>query len=96
MELSITFSQNYVPIQITGANTLFQQVTFYGYSGFNVSGIPNNNTASYYVGKNSGNLYMNVSTGSYTSLSLLGSERESLNNFWAAGKINDQAFITYY
>lgn len=95
-ELLINFSQNYVPTRITGVDTLFKQVTFYGYSGFNASGIPNLNTAPYYVGKNSGQLYMGIPTGNYVSLQLPTETKDALNNFYIAGKINDKAYIIYY
>lgn len=96
MDLLITFSQNYGPVKVTGDNTLFQQVTFYGYSGFNASGIPNSNSASYYVGKNSGQLFMDVAAGNYVSFQMPTNRHEALNNYWIAGKLNDKAYIVYY
>jgi len=95
-ELLINFTSNYVPTQITGTNELFQQVTFYGYSGFNVSGIPNTNSSNYYVGKTSGQLYIDVAAGDYVSFQLPSNRHEALNNCWIAGKLNDKAYLVYY
>lgn len=96
MELLINFSQNYIPTRITGVNTLFQQATFYGYSGFNVSGIPSTNSANYYIGKNSGELFIDVAAGDYVSFQMPNNRHEALNNYWIAGKLNDKAYIVYY
>ena len=92
----IPINTSYVPVNITGSPTLFRYANFYAYKGFTVSGLPINNTNPIYIGLNSGEAAIQVSTGQYTTRIIqTQNERDNLQAYWVQGLSGDGLYAIY-
>lgn len=92
--VSLTSSQ---PQVVTSSgDLLFKTVSFWGYRGFDASGLPLPNTNVVYVGVESGKLPIAINSGSYFNWTLHPNQRESLANFWIRGATNDGLYLISY
>jgi hypothetical protein len=84
-------------IPFTGVNFLFEKATFYGYSGFDPSGIPLNNTSPINIGVGTGAFVVVIGTGgSYTWSQPTSRNRESLSNFYLRAPVTHGCYVVAY
>ena len=95
--LLTTITTTNTPQRLTGANTLFSYATFYGFSGFNNIGSPVNNQSGIYLGVRSGELFLQINSGSSYNMTLFPRQQVSdLSNFWINGNANDGVYVFYH
>ncbi len=94
---SINITNFNTPQQVTTSQTLVRNLTFFGYSGFNNSGIAINNAGTVFIGNfSSGEFPMSVGAGSSFQYTITtASERENLANWWIRGATLDGVYIIY-
>lgn len=92
-----TITSQDVPLQLTGDSIRFSSATFWGYSGFSISGIPFNNVSTVYLGLESGRMIVQLTSGSYFNWTTQAKySADDLSNFWVNGRLNDAVYIVYY
>ncbi len=82
------------PQRITGTNK-FTSAVFYGFKGFDVSGVFTRNASGIYLGFNSGEMTTFIASGANYVFPLT-PKAESLNNIWFSSQSGDGIFIQYY
>lgn len=92
-----TLATGNTPTQITGASISFSSAVFFGIKNFSTSGYPTNNAGPIYIGRNSGEFPITISTGGYLNYNLTPPrQKENLNNFWIQGTASDALYVIYY
>lgn len=86
-----------LPQKLTNTSNLITEATFYGFSGF-LSGMGRNNTATVYVGLESGRLPIQVATGLSAAFRIDTPDhtlKEDLSNFWIKGTSGNALYVIY-
>jgi hypothetical protein len=81
--------------KVTGVSTPYKTASFFGYKSFS-AGVPQNNSATVYLGFKSGELPIAVPTGQRVEWNLLSTQGDNLNNFWVQGASGDSVYIISY
>ena len=83
------FAQQNVGTRLTSTNYIFNEVTFWGYSGF-ATGVPVSNVNPVYIGVETGKMPIKVPAGSSYTITLDDKEAvDNLANYYAAGQTGD-------
>jgi len=85
----ITLSNTNIGQQIGSQGQVFGAIQFYGYSGFNITGVPVVNQNSIYLGPISGHYPIEVPAGSSVGLTMPNKFKEGLKNYFAIGSSGD-------
>ncbi len=81
---------------ISGA-TIFSNATFWGYSGFNISGVPQNNAGTVYISPNSGQMAISITAGSFATWALdPKTQKDDLSNYYIYGAAGDGVYAIWY
>ncbi len=96
--LTYNLSSANIPTRITGelSSKLFSTASFWGLKSFNISGIPINNLSTVYLGLNSGETFIPLTTGASYTYTLPASKYETLSNFWVNGNTGNSLYINFY
>lgn len=93
----VPLSGNPQRIVATSSNNSFCAFTAFGFSGF-VNSAPLDNTATAYLGYETGRMPLEITAGSYVSVdtAYTAKQKDNLYNFWARGTSGDGLYIIVY
>lgn len=91
--ISITQGNSFT--RLASGGSYFNNATFYGYSGF-LSGLPLMNSASVFIGIDTGHLVLEVGASGFTNLSLEPRKIDDLNNYFVGGPVLNGLYFQAY